>query len=97
MTGEPITTNEGIHICANCGETQKEEYMAYSSIFRGWLCSACKSKDGDADVPIRVSLEAHKWLLKNRGSGPVKKLVDKVITKYHYDIKKEGDLHESRP
>lgn len=69
------------HTCANCGAMQEEKYMGYSSIFRGWLCSACKPKDGDT-VPIRVSREAQKWLLKNRGSGPVKNLVDKVIIKY---------------
>ena len=79
---EPITDGGGIYTCANCGAMQEEKYMGYSSIFRGWLCSACKPKEGDTDVPIRVSREAHKWLLKNRGSGPVKKLVDKVIEKY---------------
>ncbi len=79
------------HTCANCGAMQEEKYMGYSSIFRGWLCSACKSKEGDTDVPIRVSREAQKWLLKNRGSGPVKKLVDKVITKFQEARNKEGD------
>lgn len=79
---KPINDGGGIHTCANCAATQEEKYMGYSSIFCGWLCSACKPKYGDTDVPIRVSREAQKWLLKNRGSGPVKKLVDKVIEKY---------------
>ncbi len=79
---EPITDGGGIYTCANCGAMQEEKYMNYSFIFHGMLCSACKSKEGDTDVPIRVSREAQKWLLKNRGSGPVKKLVDKVIEKY---------------
>ena len=82
LINEPITDGGGIYTCANCGAQQEEKYMGYSSIFCGWLCSACKSKEGDTDVPIRVSREAHKWLMKNRGSGFVKNLVDKVITKY---------------
>ena len=76
------TTTGGIYTCANCRAKQKEKYMGYSSIFHGMLCSACKSKEGDTDVPIRVSREAHKWLMKNRGSGFVKNLVDKVIIQY---------------
>jgi hypothetical protein len=82
MNETVIIDGGGIHTCANCGAIQEEKYMGYSSIFQGWLCSACKPKDSDTDMPIRVSREAHKWLLKNRGSGPVKKLVDKVIIKY---------------
>lgn len=86
---EPVTDGGGIYICANCGAMQGEKNIVYSSIFHGMLCSACKPKDSDTDdVPIRVSAEAHKWLMKNRGSGPVKKLIDKVITKYQN--KKEG-------
>ncbi len=86
-TKEGISTRLGIHTCANCGAMQSEKYMGYSSIFHGWLCSACKSKEGDTDVPIRVSREAHKWLMKNRGSGFVKNLVDKVIIQYQ-EVKK---------
>jgi len=31
---------------------------------------------------IEVSEEAHAWLKANRGSEPIKTLVDKVIAKY---------------
>lgn len=76
------TDGGSIYTCANCGAIQEEKYMGYSSLFRGWLCSECRPKD-DMDVSIRVSQEAHTWLLKNRGPGPVKKLVDKLIEKYN--------------
>lgn len=84
------TEGGGIYTCVNCGAMQRETYMEYSSIFHGWLCSACKPNDSDTDVPIRVSQEAHKWLLKNRGAGPVKKLIDKLIMNYQ-DAKYKGD------
>jgi DNA-directed RNA polymerase subunit RPC12/RpoP len=77
MSVMPETTLDSI--CINCGKIQAEESMDYSSVLRGWLCSDCSDNE---DVPIRVSAEAHKWLMKNRGSGSVKKLIDKVIVKY---------------
>jgi hypothetical protein len=87
---EPVTDGGGIYTCANCGAMQGEKNMVYSSIFHGMLCSACKPKDS-TDIPIRVSAEAHRWLMKNRGSGSVKKLVDKLIEKYQEARAKEGD------